>query len=1084
MGGRKAQSNQNKTTKKLRRKLGPSSASTNGTKKLNCHYPSEETYDKCHNADIPCSNGIREIVQGIFPESVMKDASLSSPHDQNNEASIEFKQSIFTLLVRKHLLDKYNSQINPQQSHQNDVEIVDTNAKKKRKKKKKKKSVTDARKDNANEITLQETENIDFPEQNTNHDLIVDEWAWDEDDDDGRLDVGSKFKSSQLEHSDALKVSTFVSEYMAHGAPVSINIESSKPKEDTSDVLNMYIDRLMKSNCANSASQDLSTILPDNRELSSFLSYVERCYEKSRTDDNDNTSPEMRYLPSMSTSDISSIIQRIQCRHCRNACHNYLESITSNRSSVEVDWGGIRSKNPNEGEDRDKGKTQIGTLILNGSSVQVSRRAKTPSVLNSEYFSGSEAEELGQAFGYRQLEEGAGVDNVELKEDIGKNTSPGGLCLDVVQVGTYGPKYIELDVGMNNSLSPFSAENIEYFMKDVILECGLNHHDELKISDDMLAQIELKANEMDTLFRGQLKSTLDVYFEFQNDLEGVTSMKNSSDFSVGASRSLRKCFEKQKAFLDNMFDLLLVLDKNTRCAQIYHHPKEKLIQELIDGLFQVFETCLKRLVQPNLIRIWEMKQNQADGDKLLLFNDPMKREFFMTMLTKNALILKDMCESLSVFDNHNFEVTNEESSTNFSVLAATSAFIMIVNKVNQVESFPWDQSIDRIFKMRNELAFTTNPRTDARILLEDLSSTQSQIKHELNQAIFLLDSSIKDEKLDSKQMSMWNANKIIMEESEMCDHDFKDIGFSLENDMSKIENILELTFVLSKQNRYRKELHLRSQIPCIEINIPSFIYNGIHSGKLMQERCEGGNGERRVSSILSACLYGWLEKECIQWHADLTHEELLLDAEEDLLRDVNKKLPKKKKQKGSAKKSGVNMSTSTNDTDRLESLSVLSSSVTLKGISRETKSLPEVEESTFEALEDSEEWIEVGEKTRSSDKVRKFSVNRNDPPSEMADVDKENKHDLIVSNEEFGNKKETSNESKEISTSEKLENRINVPDDEAVESSSMKDAGSRALFAENVKVGVTDKGKFTSAEDFLCSRYFEALSEVKISTAV
>ena len=1076
MGGRKVQSIQNKTTKKLRRKLGPSTASTDGTKKLNCHYPSEETYDKCHNADIPCSNGIREIVRGIFPESIEKDASQLPLHDQKSEASIEFKQSIFTLLVRKHLLNKYNSQMNSLQSHQKDVELVNISTKKKRKKKKKKKSGTDAPRDNSNESNAHEIVNIDIPQQDSNNGPIVDEWAWDEDNDD-HLDIGSNISSSLLEHSDALKVSTFVSQYMTNGTQISKKIDSSTSKKEHLNAFNEYIGRLMKSDRANSALQDPCTLLPRNRELSSFLSYIEHCYEKNRTNSSDTISPEMRYLPSISTSEISSIIERIQCRHCRNACHNYLESITSNRSSIEVDWGGIKSKPPDEEAHRDEGKIQIGTLILNGSSVQVFHQSsKASSLLNAEYF--SEAQELDQAFGYRQLEEGTGMDPVQLKENTEYITSHGGLCLDVVQLGTHGPKYIELDVGMNKSLSPFSAENIDYFIKDVILECGLNHHDELRISDDMMAEIELKANEMDILFNDHLKATMGAYIEFQNHLKDVTSMKSSSNFSVVESRSLRKCFEKQKAFFDNVLDLLMLLDKKTKCAQIYHHPKVKQVQEVMDNLFQIFETCLKRLVQPNLIRIWEMKGNQSDGDKLLLFNDPMKRGYFMTMLTNHALILKDMYEALNVFDDHNLEVSNEASGMSFSVLAATSAFIMIVYQVNE-ESFPWDQSICNIFKMRNELAFTTNPRTDASILVEDLSRSLSEIKHKINQSIFLLDSSIKDEKLHSKQMSMWNANKIIMEECEMCDQDFKDIGFSLENDVSKIKNILEMTYVLSKQDRYRKELYLRSQDSCLEIKIPSFIYKGIHSGKLLHEKCEGGNGERRVSSILSACLYGWFEKQCIQWHADLTHEELLLDAEKDLLREVNKKIDKKKKQKGSAKKSVANMST-TNDTNRLASVSTL---VTVEDSSRGLKSVPKVEEATIKLLDDSEDWIEVGEKTRNADKARKTPVNRNDLSPKAANVDSEEHRDeLTVSNEEFTKNEIISTKTEETPEEKVSGNHVNLSDDKAIKSNIKMNDGSDYFFSENVKMGVIDKGKFTSAEDFLCSRYFQALVDLKTST--
>ena len=75
------------------------------------------------------------------------------------------------------------------------------------------------------------------------------------------------------------------------------------------------------------------------------------------------------------------------------------------------------------------------------------------------------------------------------------------------------------------------------------------------------------------------------------------------------------------------------------------------------------------------------------------------------------------------------------------------------------------------------------------------------------------------------------------------------------------------------------------------------------------EKCSGSGGQRRLVGILSSCVYTWVLERSLEWHADLTHAELLMD--EDFLFDnqskatstvVQSKKSKKKKKKRSSKK--------------------------------------------------------------------------------------------------------------------------------------------------------------------------------------
>jgi hypothetical protein len=68
-------------------------------------------------------------------------------------------------------------------------------------------------------------------------------------------------------------------------------------------------------------------------------------------------------------------------------------------------------------------------------------------------------------------------------------------------------------------------------------------------------------------------------------------------------------------------------------------------------------------------------------------------------------------------------------------------------------------------------------------------------------------------------------------------------------------------------------------------------------------KCDGLGAKRRVSCVISALLYRWLEARCFEWHAELTQNELLTDIDfiEPVVIEGGAKSNKKKKAK---KKSG------------------------------------------------------------------------------------------------------------------------------------------------------------------------------------
>ena len=66
------------------------------------------------------------------------------------------------------------------------------------------------------------------------------------------------------------------------------------------------------------------------------------------------------------------------------------------------------------------------------------------------------------------------------------------------------------------------------------------------------------------------------------------------------------------------------------------------------------------------------------------------------------------------------------------------------------------------------------------------------------------------------------------------------------------------------------------------------------------EKCDGRDAERRFACVIATQVYRWLEKQSVEWHADLTREELI-QSEMDLPTTAGKSGAKKKKKKKKSK---------------------------------------------------------------------------------------------------------------------------------------------------------------------------------------
>ena len=156
-----------------------------------------------------------------------------------------------------------------------------------------------------------------------------------------------------------------------------------------------------------------------------------------------------------------------------------------------------------------------------------------------------------------------------------------------------------------------------------------------------------------------------------------------------------------------------------------------------------------------------------------------------------------------------------------------------------------------------------------------------------------------------KYKSHWQAHEIIVQENMHIPANIEKES-SLGDDNEHLGRVWALVDNLIALFRLKEFVNMCSEEgrDCL-VDIPPWIFMDLEvedgevngqSQPALNSKCCGGSGKRRVISIISACLYSWLQERCMEWHADLTQKELLSDAiDDEFMKNVKKKASKKKK---------------------------------------------------------------------------------------------------------------------------------------------------------------------------------------------
>ena len=219
---------------------------------------------------------------------------------------------------------------------------------------------------------------------------------------------------------------------------------------------------------------------------------------------------------------------------------------------------------------------------------------------------------------------------------------------------------------------------------------------------------------------------------------------------------------------------------------------------------------------------------------------------------------------------------------------------------------------EEIMALQNKLVCATINQTELSTILNIQSDRCASLYKKSHFICKLLNDRFEEIDMDQKDKFTWQANTIMIEENLIAYDEIHrtEVEPSHETDLSEVLTLCEFVKNILNQCRFFNVVEAkastpnsgeREEIPAQVLKICEKAFSGL--------KCEGGCGLRRITGILSAYLYFWLQERCMEWHSDLTHQELMMETEEEMLQEIKenaikekKKSKKKKKRKGSSKK--------------------------------------------------------------------------------------------------------------------------------------------------------------------------------------
>jgi len=616
-------------------------------------------------------------------------------------------------------------------------------------------------------------------------------------------------------------------------------------------------------------------------------------------------------LPTISMSNATTLITSTDCRKCRTASQIHLRNLTSNEKQhfsateqgfeielkpanikksssfivLSVDSGLVRSNEASPGR-----KEKISKL-----SVPVSDRFGTLGDVLTDDIEG--------AFNYRNmddmvdLEAGVSVGIGGSKEEE-KNESFK-LQLRPLSLGSDKEKYFQIGLsgGDDEQSFPISTKDIIGLVKHVLVPCGLGQGEDDGIAesigrDDLgdkeLAKIALQVKKRLKEIEDTFKAVKMKLYGIRTGLEEIDPVPRSS-FDMKSSKMLMGFDEQLDLGFKQLGDLLLQIFKLTSFVGWSATRGFKFLQFTF-SLLERFNHALDTLIDPvqqyrgNLIRA-----TGRDGQVPQIYKHRVSRDGLQKLIEIKMNILGRLSQDMERAVTIGFQDGETSCMVEILVLQEYRRYTDTMNQdgCSPEKVFPDESSetqMTRLIAARINLAVSSirkptvlGMQDKAREQREDVTSLCKNIR----KVVIAMEDSVSETKVGFLEMC-YEKHESIYYEIE------KNQKAGLYNDRG--EEACDTSMLLRKSNQLMMQwLILLCSRQCNGssqefVTLPRDADKWLDSivnaditkpGKDDKKACDGGNGQRRVSSVLAALIYRWLEERCKEWNAELTRDELL-----------------------------------------------------------------------------------------------------------------------------------------------------------------------------------------------------------------
>jgi len=581
-------------------------------------------------------------------------------------------------------------------------------------------------------------------------------------------------------------------------------------------------------------------------------------------------------------------------------------------------------------------------------------------------------------------------------------------------------------------------------VKEVIIPCVMIEASSVMTEEDykkVSERAHILFKETNQLVENVLPEILEAAENAMKD--AVASLKRLGPFNVNAVKALKECGEKQVEYMNHCRKLLTKLDWKSVSLRAGKHEHQRWSNALMENLWEIYMECSTSMAEPSLQYLWQGIELACAGSVPLQFNSPEQRENLKTMLEKRNSDLERLNEKI-MLELLSHPSGGDESSCLLRRLIAFGEYFALKEECGD-DTTDLALAVDLMLELRDELTSKIIYQTEVSTILEMQSSRCTKLYNQCINVFELANECLKNMDLNRKDKITWQENSINIEEDQMFIEEFlgQECESSLERHMNEVQNLGTFVNKCLKQCRFYLQVEAANVVsePNRSNTIPPQIFKlceVLGSGSIPTLKCEGGFAKRRIAGMVSVCLYSWLQERCMEWHADLTHQELMIETEEELLKESKEIASTEQKKKSKKKKKNKK--------------------------SKKPAAAEEVQEKALNDSEDVPKSNKCDSEEESSTAAESCLDNEHisSDPEEVALAD----YGQIDSNAILDEGKPIVILSKENGKDEE-DNGIYVGV-----------LHKNPLVEKEVsQVCVVDKGKLISAESFLCARYFHALDE-------